>query len=107
MYRHVFFRGSAVGFLVTYLTRSNPAERLDRETLNRISSGAGRGGLGSDWPSPFFQALTPFQEMTLTFVPKIARNLRKRLRISIPFIFSTLVGLSDRVFALWPTRGGF
>ena len=47
----------------------------------------------------FFQALTQIQEMTLTFVPKIAA-IFLTLALSLPFIFATLTQLSDRVFDL-------
>ena len=47
----------------------------------------------------FFQALTQVQEMTLTFVPKIVAIFLGILASS-PFIYATLRGLSDRVFAL-------
>jgi len=47
----------------------------------------------------FFQALTQIQEMTLTFVPKIAA-IFVTLALSLPFIFSTLLQLSDRIFDL-------
>lgn len=47
----------------------------------------------------FFQALTQIQEMTLTFVPKIAA-IFITLALSLPFIFSTLNTLSNRVFDL-------
>lgn len=52
----------------------------------------------------FFQALTQIQEMTLTFVPKIAA-IFLTLAISLPFVFSTLVRLSDRVFDLIVSGG--
>jgi len=52
----------------------------------------------------FVQALTQVQEMTLTFVPKIAA-IFVTLALSLPFIFSTLTQLSDRVFDLI-TSGG-
>lgn len=52
----------------------------------------------------FFQALTQIQEMTLTFVPKIAA-IFVTLALSLPFIFGTLTQLSDRVFDLI-TNGG-
>lgn len=52
----------------------------------------------------FFQALTQIQEMTLTFVPKIAA-IFVTLALSLPFIFSTLSQLSTRVFDLI-TNGG-
>ena len=60
--------------------------------------------LGVGLAIAFFQALTQIQEMTLTFVPKIAA-IFVTLAISIPFIFSTLVGLSDRVFDLVSNGG--
>ncbi len=47
----------------------------------------------------FFQALTQIQEMTLTFVPKIVM-IFLGLLASTPFIYSTLLRLSDRVFDL-------
>ena len=47
----------------------------------------------------FFQALTQIQEMTLTFVPKIAA-IFLTLALSLPFIFATLSRLSNRVFDL-------
>ncbi|MGY6695941.1 MAG: flagellar biosynthetic protein FliQ [Roseinatronobacter sp.] len=47
----------------------------------------------------FFQALTQIQEMTLTFVPKIVM-IFLGLLASSPFIYSTLLRLSDRVFDL-------
>lgn len=47
----------------------------------------------------FFQALTQIQEMTLTFVPKIAA-IFITLLIATPLIYSTVKGLSDRVFDL-------
>ena len=52
----------------------------------------------------FFQALTQIQEMTLTFVPKIAA-IFITVALSLPFIFATLTQLSDRVFDLI-TNGG-
>ncbi len=52
----------------------------------------------------FFQALTQIQEMTLTFVPKIAA-IFLTLALSLPFIFSTLTALSRRVFDLIANGG--
>lgn len=52
----------------------------------------------------FFQALTQIQEMTLTFVPKIAA-IFLTIALSLPFVFATLTQLSDRVFDLI-TSGG-
>ncbi|MFT6676420.1 MAG: flagellar biosynthetic protein FliQ [Sulfitobacter sp.] len=52
----------------------------------------------------FFQALTQIQEMTLTFVPKIAA-IFVTLALSLPFIFSTLSQLTNRIFDLI-TSGG-
>lgn len=52
----------------------------------------------------FFQALTQIQEMTLTFVPKIAA-IFVTLALSLPFIFSTLTQLSDQVFDLIQNGG--
>ena len=53
----------------------------------------------------FFQALTQIQEMTLTFVPKIVA-IFITVALSTPFIFSTLLTLSDRIFDLI-SNGGF
>jgi flagellar biosynthetic protein FliQ len=47
----------------------------------------------------FFQALTQIQEMTLTFVPKIAA-IFVTIALSLPFVFATLTQLTDRVFDL-------
>ena len=47
----------------------------------------------------FFQALTQIQEMTLTFVPKIAA-IFVVLLIATPLIYATVKNLSDRVFDL-------
>ncbi len=52
----------------------------------------------------FFQALTQIQEMTLTFVPKIAA-IFLTLALSLPFIFATLTRLSDQVFDLIQNGG--
>ena len=52
----------------------------------------------------FFQALTQIQEMTLTFVPKIAA-IFVTLALSLPLIFSTLNALSNRVFDLISNGG--
>lgn len=52
----------------------------------------------------FFQALTQVQEMTLTFVPKIIAIV-VTLGVALPFMFTTLQGLSDRVFDLIMTGG--
>lgn len=46
-----------------------------------------------------FQALTSIQEMTLTFVPKIAA-IFVVLLLATPLIYSTVKGLSDKVFDL-------
>lgn len=46
-----------------------------------------------------FQALTSIQEMTLTFVPKVAA-IFVCIGLTLPFIYITLVKLSDRVFDL-------
>lgn len=51
-----------------------------------------------------FQALTSVQEMTLTFVPKVAAIFIV-LGLSLPFIFMTLSGLSDEVFSLIMSNG--
>ncbi|MFT6533369.1 MAG: flagellar biosynthetic protein FliQ [Limimaricola cinnabarinus] len=52
----------------------------------------------------FFQALTQVQEMTLTFVPKIAA-IFLGLLAATPFIYATLTRLSDRVFDLIASGG--
>ncbi|MFD2739575.1 flagellar biosynthetic protein FliQ [Sulfitobacter aestuarii] len=46
-----------------------------------------------------FQALTSVQEMTLTFVPKVAA-IFVGLGLTLPFIYATLTKLSDQVFDL-------
>lgn len=53
----------------------------------------------------FFQALTQIQEMTLTFVPKIVA-IFAALALTLPFIYGTLLRLSDRVFDLIVSGGG-
>jgi flagellar biosynthetic protein FliQ len=53
----------------------------------------------------FIQALTQIQEMTLTFVPKIVA-IFAILALTLPFIFSALTRLSNRVFDLI-VSGGF
>ena len=50
------------------------------------------------------QALTSVQESTLTFVPKAAVILVGVL-LSLPLIFSSLSGLSERVFDLIRSGG--
>ncbi|WP_102224502.1 flagellar biosynthetic protein FliQ [Acidimangrovimonas sediminis] len=52
----------------------------------------------------FFQALTQVQEMTLTFVPKIAA-IFVGLVFTLPFIFATLDRLALHVFDLIATGG--
>lgn len=52
----------------------------------------------------FFQALTQIQEITLTFVPKIAA-IFVALLASLPFAYATLTRLSDRVFDLIVSGG--
>ena len=47
----------------------------------------------------FFQALTQIQEMTLTFVPKIAA-IFVALVAAAPFMYATLSRLSEKVFDL-------
>lgn len=47
----------------------------------------------------FLQALTQVQEMTLTFVPKIVAMV-VALGLALPFMFTTLSGLSDQIFDL-------
>lgn len=44
-----------------------------------------------------FQALTSVQEMTLTFVPKVAA-IFVTIGVSLPFMYMTLVQLADMVF---------
>jgi|TARA_R110000796_G_scaffold62218_3_gene143557 flagellar biosynthesis protein FliQ len=61
--------------------------------------------LGVGLSIAFFQALTQIQEMTLTFVPKIVA-IFITVALSTPFIFSTLLTLSDRIFDLI-SNGGF
>lgn len=51
------------------------------------------------------QALTQVQEMTLTFVPKIAA-IFATVMASLPFIFDTLSRLSDTIFSLIRVGGG-
>ncbi|APX89191.1 flagellar biosynthetic protein FliQ [Brevirhabdus pacifica] len=55
--------------------------------------------LGVGLAIAFFQALTQIQEMTLTFVPKII-VIFIGLIASLPLIYATLSGLSDKVFDL-------
>ena len=45
----------------------------------------------------FFQALTQIQEMTLTFVPKIAA-IFLTVALTLPFIFASLTQLSNAIF---------
>ncbi|MCU4654311.1 flagellar biosynthesis protein FliQ [Roseibacterium sp. SDUM158016] len=52
----------------------------------------------------FFQALTQIQEMTLTFVPKIAA-IFVAIVASAPFMYATLSQLSDTVFDLIVSGG--
>jgi flagellar biosynthesis protein FliQ len=52
----------------------------------------------------FFQALTQVQEMTLTFVPKIAA-IFVGLVASAPFMYGTLARLSEVVFDLIGSGG--
>jgi flagellar biosynthetic protein FliQ len=52
----------------------------------------------------FFQALTQIQEMTLTFVPKIAA-IFVGLVASAPFMYATLARLSETVFDLIGSGG--
>jgi len=51
-----------------------------------------------------FQALTQIQEMTLTFVPKIAA-IFVSLVASAPFMYATLSRLSETVFDLIVSGG--
>ncbi|WP_370399490.1 flagellar biosynthetic protein FliQ [Sulfitobacter sp. JB4-11] len=78
-----------------------------RQTIMAVLIGSGPVlivALGVGLVIAFFQALTQIQEMTLTFVPKIAA-IFLTLAISLPFVFSTLVRLSDRVFDLIVSGG--
>jgi len=43
-----------------------------------------------------FQALTSVQEMTLTYVPKMAAVIGT-IMLGLPFLFQTLAGLMDRI----------
>lgn len=43
-----------------------------------------------------FQALTSIQEMTLTFVPKVAAIIVAVI-LTLPFVFQTLAALMDRM----------
>ncbi|MCA0922659.1 flagellar biosynthetic protein FliQ [Pseudooceanicola nanhaiensis] len=52
----------------------------------------------------FFQALTQIQEMTLTFVPKIAAIIITLLAAT-PFIYNVLLRFSDRIFDLIVSGG--
>ena len=45
----------------------------------------------------FFQALTQIQEMTLTFVPKIAA-IFLTVALTIPFMFASLTTLTNTIF---------
>ncbi|SFP65183.1 flagellar biosynthetic protein FliQ [Tranquillimonas alkanivorans] len=60
--------------------------------------------LGVGLAIAFFQALTQIQEMTLTFVPKIAA-IFLGLLAALPFMYATLKGLSDKVFDLIVSGG--
>ena len=51
-----------------------------------------------------FRALTSIQEMTLTFVPKVAAILVVT-GLTLPFIFTTLSNFSDEIFMLIMTDG--
>ncbi|MDX2485512.1 MAG: flagellar biosynthetic protein FliQ [Pseudodonghicola sp.] len=52
----------------------------------------------------FFQALTQIQEMTLTFVPKIVAIFAV-LALALPFMYGTVMRLSNRVFDLIVSGG--
>lgn len=52
----------------------------------------------------FFQALTQIQEMTLTFVPKIAA-IFITIALALPFMYATLDRLTDQVFDLIANGG--
>jgi flagellar biosynthetic protein FliQ len=78
------------------------AFEMIRQTLNTVLIGSGpvlAVALAVGLIIAFVQALTQIQEMTLTFVPKIAA-IFLTVAFSVPFIYATLLRLSDRVFDL-------
>lgn len=60
--------------------------------------------LGVGLAIALFQALTSIQEMTLTFVPKVAAIL-VTTALTLPFIYTTLTGLTDQIFVLIMSDG--
>lgn len=73
--------------------------RLTLNTILLASAPILAGALLVGLVISFIQALTQIQEMTLTFVPKIVA-IFALLALTLPFIFSTLTRLSNRVFDL-------
>lgn len=51
-----------------------------------------------------FQALTSVQDMTLTFVPKVA-VIFGMLILTLPFIYTTMSNYADEIFTLIMTDG--
>ncbi len=51
-----------------------------------------------------FQALTQMQEMTLSFVPKIA-VIALSVFVFMPFMMSTMIGFGERMFERIATLG--
>ncbi len=51
-----------------------------------------------------FQALTQMQEMTLSFVPKIA-VIALSVFVFLPFMMSTMIGFGERMFERIATLG--
>lgn len=87
---------------------SSGAYEVIRLTVNTIllaSAPILAGALVVGLVISFVQALTQIQEMTLTFVPKIVA-IFAILALTLPFIFTTLTKLSNRVFDLI-VSGGF
>ncbi|MGV6810866.1 MAG: flagellar biosynthetic protein FliQ [Brevirhabdus sp.] len=78
--------------------------RLSLVTVLKASAPVLIVALGVGLVIAFVQALTQIQEMTLTFVPKIAA-IFITLALSMPFIYSTLTRLSDQVFDLIASGG--
>lgn len=73
--------------------------RLTINTILLASAPILAGALVVGLVISFIQALTQIQEMTLTFVPKIIA-IFALLALTLPFIFSSLTKLSNRVFDL-------
>lgn len=78
--------------------------RLTVNTILLASAPILAGALVVGLVISFVQALTQIQEMTLTFVPKIIA-IFALLALTLPFIFSTLTKLSNRVFDLIVSGG--